>query len=721
MVDNEQRLKRIETELARVRRQMDSMSSAGGFHSARPMSASDIVLDGQPWVDVRSHSGISQAIVDIGSRAGTLLVPSSLTLTANLTIPTTTTLKVVKGAVITIPTGMTLTVNGPFEAGLYQVFNCVGTGAVVFGNGSVKECYPQWWGAVGDGVTNDTAAIQASLTAITVGNGRLLFPVGDYATTAKLTATLAANSTTVIEGTDKVRILPTVAEPGAISGLIEITGVATSHLFIRNIKVVYTATAVGLWNGFYLKGPFAEVNLDNVSATKASLWGMSIDQALSGTIKDCHCNDNRNGGCGLTGCSNMVALGGEYSDNGTPGGAADYGFSLTSGANLNSNILITGLTADRNYRKGIDVHNGHGIRIIGNSVTTFGMSTNAAPIGIYAVNETTLKRVKDVIISGNLIDGTGAGASVALYGIEIGAHGPSSLESGTFVVSHNIIRNIDKHTSSMAILIRNPDSGGIPPDKVIITDNTIQNGSGATGQIIKFHNAGVDIPYANVSGNIVHSASCVVGINLLEVTNGIAANNTVIVDSGTVAYGIYLGSPTIIASGNQFRGVATYTVPIRTYCSFPLPGGQLAFPVSPNASADANTLDAYEEGTWTATLTCGTSGSITMNSNLGTYTKIGRLVTVHGYFSVTSVSSPVGELILNGLPFVIKASNWHYTAAAIYCALMEATAATQMMARGIPNTSTMHIRHFAAGVIAVAAADVKALTQIVVTMSYIVA
>ncbi len=154
---------------------------------------------------------------------------------------------------------------------------------------------------------------------------------------------------------------------------------------------------------------------------------------------------------------------------------------------------------------------------------------------------------------------------------------------------------------------------------------------------------------------------------------------------------------------------------------FTLTGGQLAFPASQNASADANTLDDYEEGTWTATLTCGTSGTITMNSDLGTYTKIGGLVTVHGYFSVASVSSPVGELILNGLPFVIKTSNQYYTAAAIYCAIMEATAATQMMARGIPNTSTMYIRHFAAGVIAVAAADVKALTQIVVTMSYIVA
>jgi hypothetical protein len=62
----------------------------------------------------------------------------------------------------------------------------------------------------------------------------------------------------------------------------------------------------------------------------------------------------------------------------------------------------------------------------------------------------------------------------------------------------------------------------------------------------------------------------------------------------------------------------------------------------------------YEEGTYIATLTCGTSGTITINSannwNTLAYTKIGRVVHVQGGIRIASVSSPTGSVELN-LPF----------------------------------------------------------------------
>lgn len=80
--------------------------------------------------------------------------------------------------------------------------------------------------------------------------------------------------------------------------------------------------------------------------------------------------------------------------------------------------------------------------------------------------------------------------------------------------------------------------------------------------------------------------------------------------------------------------------------------GQLGFPATANPSANVNCLDDYEEGYYTATLTCGTSGTITINASYDqlAYTKIGRLVTVTGAIAVGSVDSPVGSLTLN-LPF----------------------------------------------------------------------
>jgi len=85
-----------------------------------------------------------------------------------------------------------------------------------------------------------------------------------------------------------------------------------------------------------------------------------------------------------------------------------------------------------------------------------------------------------------------------------------------------------------------------------------------------------------------------------------------------------------------------------------LPQGQIGFPASQNASSDANTLDDYEEGEHTATVTCGNSGTITLDgtNNKLSYVKIGSMVTVNGLLSVSSVSSPDGYFTFS-VPFTL--------------------------------------------------------------------
>ncbi len=71
-----------------------------------------------------------------------------------------------------------------------------------------------------------------------------------------------------------------------------------------------------------------------------------------------------------------------------------------------------------------------------------------------------------------------------------------------------------------------------------------------------------------------------------------------------------------------------------------------------SSSSDDNTLDDYEQGTYTPTITCSTSGTITVNGsyNVLTYTKIGRAVFITGYIISGTVSSPVGYVKIS-LPF----------------------------------------------------------------------
>ena len=66
----------------------------------------------------------------------------------------------------------------------------------------------------------------------------------------------------------------------------------------------------------------------------------------------------------------------------------------------------------------------------------------------------------------------------------------------------------------------------------------------------------------------------------------------------------------------------------------------------------ANALDDYEEGTWTIGITFGgASVGVTTLNNTGTYTKIGRQVTVNGRLSLTSKGSSTGVAAITGLPF----------------------------------------------------------------------
>jgi hypothetical protein len=95
--------------------------------------------------------------------------------------------------------------------------------------------------------------------------------------------------------------------------------------------------------------------------------------------------------------------------------------------------------------------------------------------------------------------------------------------------------------------------------------------------------------------------------------------------------------------------------------------GQIKFPATQNASSDANTLDDYEEGTWTPTITSD-GGTITSSTfTNGLYTKIGRIVCVSGLVTLTNVGTASGNLQLT-LPIASANDNWGGAGAEILAA-----------------------------------------------------
>ena len=120
--------------------------------------------------------------------------------------------------------------------------------------------------------------------------------------------------------------------------------------------------------------------------------------------------------------------------------------------------------------------------------------------------------------------------------------------------------------------------------------------------------------------------------------------------------------------------------------------GQLRFPATQLASADANTLDDYEEGTFTMTYNAGT-----ITGQNAQYTKVGRLVTAHFQLSWTAVGTSLGQI--GGLPFNVSTVNyggthsweWYNTGASVQCVMSVGSATMDLFfytgGRGVSNGS----------------------------------
>jgi hypothetical protein len=74
----------------------------------------------------------------------------------------------------------------------------------------------------------------------------------------------------------------------------------------------------------------------------------------------------------------------------------------------------------------------------------------------------------------------------------------------------------------------------------------------------------------------------------------------------------------------------------------------ITFPATQSASSDVNTLDDYEEGTWTPT--DGSGAGLTFTAASGIYVKIGKLVIAQGSWSYPITGNTSGAR-MNGLPF----------------------------------------------------------------------
>lgn len=343
---------------------------------------------------------------------------TTYTISTNETIPSNIELWIEKGAILSVDTGVTLTVNGPIDASLCQIFS--GSGTVTLSSTYIPEVYPEWWGAIADGSTDSSAALQS---AINSGIGLIKIQDGTY---------IADNTTfggeIIIRGCGPQSILKLKANTD--DHLLENAAAGNSIISIEHLKI--------------------DGNRANNASTSAGIY---LDQANEVTIQNIWIEECNDYGVYVTDCNVLSIIHSVIYDN-------DKGIYFTDNAlggslNLINSVVETNDTCE--------------VELIGTAAGTnivisgcwFESNVTSAPTDNIIVNADRLHLI------GNTFNGSGATNSIVNF-----------LTGATYsFVAANVFRNapaVDKNIivdsgAKHNIFIGN--QGGTP----CVTDNDGEN------------------------------------------------------------------------------------------------------------------------------------------------------------------------------------------------------------------------------------------------------
>ena len=208
-------------------------------------------------------------------------------------------------------------------------------------------------------------------------------------------------------------------------------------------------------------------------------------------------------------------------------------------------------------------------------------------------------------------------------------------------------------------------SSGINVSGVITATSFSGNGSGLTGVSAGIGTTGS----VNTSGIITATSFFGSGANLTGVagTSVFAAGSAAapsISPTGDSNTGIFFPAADTIAfaeggaesmrvdsSGRLLIGISTSGNANGGILQL---SGGITFPATAVAATDVNTLDDYEEGTWTPTV----GGTATYTKNTGNYTKLGRLVNVSFELYINTIGTG-SQWQIFGLPFTVTSTGSH--------------------------------------------------------------
>ena len=250
----------------------------------------------------------------------------------------------------------------------------------------------------------------------------------------------------------------------------------------------------------------------------------------------------------------------------------------------------------------------------------------------------------------------------------ITADGFATFSGGNF---QNMASTLSINTNNSSTKALDITGNGMSMKHALGSDIFFGTQNGSDGKIGTENNAALNL-YANGYGNKI----------TIDVDGSLTASkgNLKIVDVGDGTNSVKIitdpssggsGSKLIFDMDNSQESVTIYNSGLKIgsggsdKLTLDGSGGTITFNSQTNATGTTSVttaLDHYEEGLFSPTLVGSTGGEATYGNRRGGYVRVGNLVHVYGYLSITDVNTISGTLRLGNFPFSTKNDSSYFHA-----------------------------------------------------------
>lgn len=509
------------------------------------------------------------------------------------------------------------------------------------------------FGAAGDGLTNDTAAIQLAADACgDAGGGMLYFPAGTYL----FVSTVFLDSNTTVSGDGTATVLKAIAGANWVintQGSTRYTNGSYRVLFMNRNWQSLTISD----ENFVIQNLSADLDssasvqrkafVTFVSTTNTEILGVTTNGGGSvishlhtekSNVHDCVFLDFQSTATDhYSGFKNAIVSNNFYrqlavsSDNPSiqfTGSNNNNTYNVSDGVTCTGNTVIT---------TGTWLNNVGGISITAVEVTMAGASISGTTLTVPAMTPGTAS-----IGVGEEIEGVGVTPGTTIVAILTGSGREGTYQvSVSQVVGPVTITTLGGALNNVLIADNDVDMGGRPAGGIInygggdnwcILNNTVRNVADYAA-ILCFSNSLGTLTRCRVSGNRVLDCTRASGTGRLF---GVDAPGSTVQDNDlqgcTALVGYYVaGNGSLFRSGNVDDSV---------------------FSTATTQVVGAVTVDGEITGAWTPVLSFGgASVGITYSTQIGSFVRNGNMVYVECSITLTSKGSSTGTAQITGLPY----------------------------------------------------------------------